>query len=274
MKNNSAIAVMLIMAAGALGSLLAMADETNNLVVTAFQNGYVTWTNVNSNLYYTVECKPNLPGTNTPWDGSYRALQDVKSSQAVLTAPVGVYYRVVGSTNPMHSMAVTPKTGQTGAYQAGDDGANSKGAVWPNPRFTVGTGVDGTNCVTDNLTGLTWARNANLAGQMTWSDAIAYCAGLTYGGTNDWRLPNVREMHSLIDYGQSSPALCNASGVAQWTENDPFTDVQSGSYYWSSTSVAFKFNTDYAWFIYLSDGYVEPNEKINIWYVWPVSGGK
>src|SRR5450756_1688691 len=97
MKKNLAIAVMLIVVAGLLAGGRAAAEETNNLIITSFQDGYVTWTNVNSNLYYTVEYKPNLPGTNTPWDGSYRALQDVKSAAATITAPVGVYYRVVGS---------------------------------------------------------------------------------------------------------------------------------------------------------------------------------
>ena len=272
MKSKLGITVMLMVAAGLLVVGRATAEETNNLIITSFQNGYVTWTNVNSNLYYTVEYKPNLLGTNTPWDGSYRALQDVKSSEATITAPVGVFYRVVGSTNPMHTIALVPKTGQTTSYQAGDDGDYKKGVAWPNPRFTVGTGADGTNCVTDNLTGLIWARNANLDGAKTWYDAIAYCTNLTYGGTNGWRLPNVREMHSLIDYGRNNPALCNTSGTGPWAENDPFTDVQSGSYYWSSTTAAV--DTHYAWFLYLSDGYVEPNDKTNPWYVWPVRGGR
>jgi hypothetical protein len=42
----------------------------------------------------------------------------------------------------------------------------------------------------------------------------------------DWRLPNVREMHSLIDFGFLSPALSNIAGTAQWTEGDAFSSVQ------------------------------------------------
>ncbi|NIO68243.1 MAG: DUF1566 domain-containing protein, partial [Anaerolineae bacterium] len=44
----------------------------------------------------------------------------------------------------------------------------------------------------------------------------------------DWRLPNVRELQSLIDYGRQTPAL---------PSGHPFTGVQS-SLYWSSTTHA------------------------------------
>jgi hypothetical protein len=66
-------------------------------------------------------------------------------------------------------------------------------------RFTVQVN---TNTVMDNLTGLVWARNANLGGTMTWSNALAYCESLTYGGHSDWRLPNRLELHSLIAWQQ------------------------------------------------------------------------
>ena len=77
----------------------AMAQE---LTITSFQNGYVSWNNVDSNLYYTVEYKPNLT-TNLAWDGSHHVSQDVKSTNAIITVPVGMFYRVVGSASPMHA---------------------------------------------------------------------------------------------------------------------------------------------------------------------------
>lgn len=75
-------------------------------VVASFQDGYLTWTNVDPSLYYTVESRPNLTGSND-WDGSYRAAQDIQSSEDTITAPVGVFYRVVGSTNPLHASGGT-----------------------------------------------------------------------------------------------------------------------------------------------------------------------
>ena len=110
-----------------------------------------------------------------------------------------------------------PKTGQTTSYQTGDDGTYQKGVAWPSPRFIV---QGDTNTVMDNLTGLMWARNANLGGAMTWSNAVVYCEGLTYGGHSDWRLPNRRELLSLVNDGVLVPraavrtSFCGRPGVA------------------------------------------------------------
>jgi hypothetical protein len=95
------------------------------------------------------------------------------------------------------------KTGQTTSYDTGDDGALERGVAWPVPRFTDND--DGT--VTDNLTGLIWLKNANyLAATKTWADALIACNTLADDGTTltdgssagDWRLPNIKELHSLI----------------------------------------------------------------------------
>lgn len=51
--------------------------------------------------------------------------------------------------------------------------------------------------------------------------------GLTDGSVaGDWRLPNVRELYSLIHLQFFFPALSNAAGTARWTNGDAFTDVQ------------------------------------------------
>jgi hypothetical protein len=97
-----------------------------------------------------------------------------------------------------------PKTGQLSTYGADDDGALRKGLAWPATRFTVQAN---TNCVTDNLTGLIWARNANQFGKVTWSNALSSCNNLNYGGETDWRLPNWQELRSLIDANYYIPAL-------------------------------------------------------------------
>jgi hypothetical protein len=71
-------------------------------IIASFQDGFVSWSNIDSNLFYTVEYLPNLKGSNH-WDGSYRTSQDIQSSDDTITVPVGVFYRVVGSSNPMHT---------------------------------------------------------------------------------------------------------------------------------------------------------------------------
>ena len=62
-----------------------------------------------------------------------------------------------------------PRTGQTICYNVsgtaiacagtGQDGDTPAGVAWPSPRFTVGTGAEA-KCVTDNLTGLMWTKDA------------------------------------------------------------------------------------------------------------------
>jgi hypothetical protein len=159
--------------------------------------------------------------------------------------------------------AGVPKTGQTTSYRTGDDGDLEKGVAWPNPRFTD----HGDGTVTDNLTGLMWTKNANLlVVPRTWNGAIDYCNGMNSGagtyGYADWRLPNVRELQSLIDYGRSWPAL---------PSGHPFTGVQP-VYYWSSSTPAAI--TGSAWGVHLGYGHVGDDSKSNTSFVWPVRGGQ
>ena len=150
-----------------------------------------------------------------------------------------------------------PKTGQTTSYAARDDGDLQEGVAWPSPRFT--DNVDGT--VTDNLTGLMWAQDANLDGTKTWEDAFIYVNGLNLAGYADWRLPNRKELRSLNDYAQFDPSL---------PVGHPFTNVQSaaGDFYWSSTTAAY--STNNAWIISVRDGYLGSFGKTGTQYVWPV----
>ncbi len=179
---------------------------------------------------------------------------------------------LTGSRRP----AMPAKTGQTASLPldpapTGADGDADKGVDWPDPRFTD----NGDGTVTDNLTGLVWLQDANCFGSETWSDALSasntlaygYC-GLTDGSSaGDWRLPNLRELQSLIAYQYSYPALSDAAGTGIWSEGDAFSGVESG-YYWSSTTYAD--GTGYAWVVYLSVGSVSVGSKSGSYDVWPV----
>lgn len=184
-----------------------------------------------------------------------------------------------------------PKTGQqptlpTGTpFQTGDDatyanpggGAGTdvgypKGKVnWAGynaagARFTDNT--DGT--ITDNATGLEWMQTPTtspggaFASTMTWANAITNCEGLTYptsGGHTDWRLPNVKELQSIVDYGRVSPSITLPTTL--------FPNTQS-SYYWSSTTYAYV-TTD-AWSVVFVNGYVGSYGKASSYYVRCVRG--
>jgi len=167
--------------------------------------------------------------------------------------------------------APVPKTGQTTPCVTGDDGDLHMGVASPTPRFTD----NGNGTVTDKLTGLIWLKNVNAFGMKTWADAMTTANGLKSGdaGTGltdgsqagDWRLPNVRELQSLLDYGRSYPAL---------PENHPFTELVWGSYYWTSTTSAW--DSALAFDVAIGgNAMADPYDKTNADdYVWCVRGGR
>jgi len=158
-----------------------------------------------------------------------------------------------------------PKTGQTTSHLTGDDGDLRMGVAWPDPRFTVGTGVE-TGCITDNLTGLMWDQSGDTSiGKKTWSDALIDCSGLSLGGHSDWRLPNLKELRSLVNYQQSDQAV--------WLNGQGFTGVQVDSY-WSSTTSAPSTSTSAAWFVVMGFGDVEYSNKTFDYYVLAVRSGQ
>jgi len=164
--------------------------------------------------------------------------------------------------------APVPKTGQTTSHGTRDDGDLQKGVPSPAPRFT--DNANGT--VTDNLTGLVWMKDAGALGTKSWGDALSAAnnlksgdpgTGLTDGSkAGDWRLPNLRELQSLIDYGRYAPALPTLF---------PFAYVQYSSY-WSSTTYANY--APWAWNVSFIEGQVSYAEKSTVYYVWCVRGGK
>jgi len=173
------------------------------------------------------------------------------------------------------SFAPVEKTGQLTSRAAGDDGDLQKGMPWPTPRFTDNS--DGT--VTDNLTGLIWLRNVSCAGLRTWSGALTFANSLYDGWTGDpgggdcglsdgsqpgqWRLSNVKELQSLIDFGNYLPAF---------PLGHPFAGLQA-AYYWSSTSVRV-FPSTHAFYVSLVEGGVYYDDKSISYYLWPVRGGR
>jgi hypothetical protein len=161
--------------------------------------------------------------------------------------------------------APVPKTGQTTSYGAGDDGTWQKGVAWPAPRFTD----NGNGTVTDKLTGLIWLKNANAFGQRTRDQALSDANSLASGSADltdgskagDWRLANVRELQSLLNYGTYGPAL---------PAGHPFTGVQSSTY-WSSTN--FGDILTYGWVVSIGYGTMSSNLITNTRPVWCVRDG-
>ena len=171
-------------------------------------------------------------------------------------------FGVAGNVPP----APVPKTGCTISRETGDDGNYQKGVAWPIPRFTVGTSTS-SNCVTDNLTGLTWLRNPT-ATLRNCSDSILYCEDLTgssgRGGYTDWRLPNVREMQSLFDYDNRAPAL---------PTGHPFIGVPATNDFWTGTLAYNGGGAILYFFASMDRGTTAVLAPSNALCAWPVRGG-
>jgi len=216
----------------------------------------------------------------------------IGGNQDRTSAPVGdedgFFGTTSGSWEPEAAAgfpAPVEKTGQKISYGARDDGMLRKGVAWPKPRFK--DNENGT--VTDKLTGLIWLKDAccgkfwatDATGQnaRNWDSALTAAKKLESGAceltdgsvAGNWRLPNKKELESLIHIGFYNPALPNRAGTGKWTDGNPFSGVQS-YYYWLSSTVAF--NTVYVWVADLGSGFVGYNEKGSTFFVWPVRGGQ
>ena len=164
-----------------------------------------------------------------------------------------------------------PQTGQTACYNAagteiacagtGQDGDINSGVPWPKPRFAVSG-----NCVTDNLTGLMWAKDGNLP-IASWQGALDYVAALNSGeglcSYFDWRLPNANELRSL------TYPFPGTNTFYTWLNAQGFTGVAQAAY-WSSTTGLY--NTGYALYVSMADTLAAHNSKTTSLHVLPVRG--
>lgn len=99
---------------------------------------------------------------------------------------------------------------------------------------------DGTITATVNNRSLMWARDSSLE-SMFWEEALTYCENLGLAGYSDWRLPNIKELRTLVDYSTSQPAI----------DVNFFPDTHEAGY-WSSTTCIDGFGE--AWAIGFSAG--------------------
>ena len=131
--------------------------------------------------------------------------------------------------------ATPPALTKTGGGSAGFDftALDSSGAV----TTTLGSH----HCVQDNVTGLIWSTETL---QLQWAE-VETAANIysRCGKTDGWRLPTLRELLSIVDYGRSSPAI--DTGYFPNTTFSPYTDPDNPAIYW--TADEYKPSTVLAW---------------------------
>lgn len=140
-------------------------------------------------------------------------------------------------------------------------------ASTPISRFTNNT--DGT--VTDSVTGLTWKRcsegligalcESGLPTTYTWQEALKVGAASSFAGKNDWRLPNIKELATIVERQCTMPAINQIVF--------PATPTMS---FWSSTP--YDANPAFAWNIYFPYGISDGNSKDYKFFVRLVRGGQ
>lgn len=115
---------------------------------------------------------------------------------------------------------------------------------------------NGDGTVTDNVTGLLWQR-ADDGVMRTWEEALDYCETRTLAGRRDWRLPNIRELKSIVDR-LYDPAI------------DPAFECRS-DVYWSGSTIAG--SPHCAWGVRFDSGYNSWYSKDGSMYVRCVCAG-
>ena len=109
-----------------------------------------------------------------------------------------------------------------------------------NTSYGVNDFVDnGDGTISDSATGLTWMQSDSGTG-LDWEGALNYCSSLDYAGIDDWRLPNAKELHSIVDYTRS-PDTTNSAAIDPIFNTSSITNEAGQSDYptfWSSTTHA------------------------------------
>ena len=113
-----------------------------------------------------------------------------------------------------------------------------------NIEYGINNFVDNTDgTISDNATGLMWSKADSGTG-MNWEDALAWVQTKnteSYLGNDDWRLPNIKELQSIVNYSRSpdttdSAAIDPIFETTKMTTDDFPYDNGTYGYYWSSTS--------------------------------------
>jgi hypothetical protein len=178
------------------------------------------------------------PYINTDYfDFSY---PDTSGGQRIIDAQYWSSNKYVGRTmrGDVSAFGFNFADGRIKAYPTGHGGGPAKRNFIRCVRGREGYGVndlvdndDGT--ITDAATGLMWTKSDSGAG-MNWEQALSYAEKLGRAGYDDWRLPNAKELLSIVDYTRAPDAIDPAK---RGPATDPTFDLsRTESWFWTSTT--------------------------------------
>ena len=144
-----------------------------------------------------------------------------------------------------------PASGQTACYNSGGAsvacaGTGQDGETQAGADLTYVDNGDGT--ITDQNTGLMWEKQSDDGSAhdrdtfLTWANAPSHITTLnttSFAGYTDWRMPNMRELSSLVNYGAASPAITTSAFHTNCFGGCTVTQCSctAFNFYWSSTTL-------------------------------------
>lgn len=148
----------------------------------------------------------------------------------------------VWSTNTGGGIGPHPKTQTLSAGGTSRFHARYVRGARPTTGHNYANNNDGT--ITDLDTGRMWAQAPS--GAQTWASALAFAENLTLAGYSDWRMPNVKEMQSLLDITRAT-ATTAANAVAP--VNRTLFPAAPATTYWTSTALRSPQTPTQAWVV-------------------------